>query len=553
MKWTESDLNTLRKLIQEGQTLNYIARKYETSVENIKVVCFRNNIIISELRPEKQSGAPSKLEREKNKDLASRLMALQGLAVISNNDSDFFFTDEQLKSWIGHPEIFCKDVLNIELQEYQIEMMNMFLNKKRVCICAGRGTGKSFTVAGFLIYNSVINPNQKQLIISPAERQSRLLFGTIQNFVAQSDDLFNSVDKRSNMESLKFTNGSEIIPLPSTTFIRGFQNVDFIVCDEAAFFMNPEQTFASIEPMLSIRNQRTNKYGSLILISSPNGTRGKFWEAFNSPLYVRKQISSSENEYASKEWLEEQKQLMSSNIYQQEILAQFVDTIDNFFSAELIEKCSKSYDLHNFPEENKKYRFGIDIGRVKDSSVICIISIDKDNIKRAEQIIELENKPFSVQIEHIKMLYERFKPVKIVIEKAGLSVPVVEKLKELRLPILEFVPTIDNKAEAYNNLLREMEQGLVEVPLKHQRLQYQLRTFRYEITSQGKMKLHHASEAEGDDFVDALCFAVYSGPKHQPLYTNISSRTETNQKASKYEMTWGEKLRQLKHINTIKY
>lgn len=277
--------------------------------------------------------------------------------------------------------------------------------------------------------------------------------------------------------------------------------------------------------MLAIRSERTGHFGTLILISSPNGCRGKFWESFNSPLFSRMQIPSFKNKYISQEWLDEQKQLMPSNIYQQEILAQFVEIANNFFTSALVEKCSKLYDFVHFPEPGKKYFFGIDIGRVKDCSVICICSIDFDKIVKVENIVEMENKPFSVQIQHIKLLQQQYHPVRITIEKAGLSLPVVEQLREMNLPIKEFVPTTDNKAEAYNNLLKEMEQGKIILPASHQRLQYQLKTFQYEITPQGKMKLHHASELEGDDYCDALAFALWGEHNHTPLISNIGLRT----------------------------
>jgi len=475
-------------------------------------------------------------------------MILQGLKTISSDKPNFFFSDDLLKSWIGNPQKFAKDVLNVELQDYQKQMIDLFLNKKRVCVSAGRASGKSFCLAIFLLYNSIVNPNQKQLIISPAERQSRLLFGMIHSFVARSEDLFNSVNfKKSNLEILKFTNGSEIIPLPSTTFIRGFQNINFIVCDEAAFFLNPEQVFASIEPMLSLRNIRTGEYGTLILVSSPNGCLGKFWDCFNSPHFARMQISAHRNRYISKKWLEEQKQIMSAMIYQQEILGMFTEATDNFFSVSVIDKCSQNYDFLSFPEPDKSYVLGVDIGRVKDSSVLCVISIDSDNIKKVENIVELNDKPFSLQINHIKYLHEKYRFSTITIEKAGLSMPVVEKLQEMNFPIKEFIPTLDNKSKAYNFLLKEMEQGKVIIPLNHTRLQYQLRTFRYEVNYQGKMKLHHASEVEGDDFVDSFCFSLWS-VNHVPVWCNISDASdnviqsikEAREAVSK-PMTWHEK------------
>ena len=85
----------------------------------------------------------------------------------------------------------------------------------------------------------------------------------------------------------------------------------------------------------------------------------------------------------------------------------------------------------------------------------------------------------------------------------------VEDLKKEHLPIKEFIPTVDAKAEAYNYLLRIMQDGNLTINSKDQKLQFQLRTFKYEISETGKMKLHHETEYSGDDFTDSFCYAVW--------------------------------------------
>jgi len=53
-----------------------------------------------------------------------------------------------------------------------------------------------------------------------------------------------------------------------------------------------------------------------------------------------------------------------------------------------------------------------------------------------------------------------------------------------------------------------METGSLIIP-NLQKLQYELRTFIYELTPQGKLKLHHLANSH-DDFVDSLMLA-YNG------------------------------------------
>jgi len=504
------------EFLNSGKSIEFIASHFQTSPQNIRMVMSRKNLRVRE----NKSGAPSNLQRKKSVDLATRIRMLKGEEVLIT-ENKFLFTDEQIKSWL-EPRgyiTFAKEVLGVILQDYQIEIIEKVLNSKRTCIVAGRGVGKSFTIAIICLYIAVTRSNQRILIISPAQRQSDLLYNQILKFIGSNDELFNSVSK-SNAEVCNFTNNSEIFPLPATTFIRGFQRVDFIFCDESAYFMNPDDTFASIEPMLSIKNDK-GEYGTLVAVGSPAGKSGILWNCFNNPLYAKMQIPSNMNQYVSTEWIEAQRVSMPPAFFESEIIAQFSESIGNLFSYELIKKISQEYDYIDFPEQDKEYYFGIDVGRIRDSSVITIISMDGEVLK-VEKTIELSQKEFGEQIAYIKILNVRFKPKKICIEKAGLSLQMVEELKK-ELPILEFIPTIDNKAEGFNFLLKVMQEGKVIISSKDQNLQYQLRTFKYEVTERGKIKLHHETEFTRDDYVDSLMMAVWSTKANEFCFMMLRS------------------------------
>lgn len=371
----------------------------------------------------------------------------------------------------------------------------------------GRQSGKDFTTSCFVLWKCITESNRRVLLVSAAQRQSDLLFNRILSFIAQSNELFDSVDK-SNMEILKFKNNSEVHNLPSTTFIRGFSSVTDIFVNEAAHGVDDETIYSVLTPMLAIMN------GNLVLLSSPAGMSGALWNAFNDPLYARMRLPSGANKYVSKEWLETSRREMPAIQYMTEIEAQFSQSLDVFFPATLVSKCSQDYDSYSFANLEMKYYLGVDIGRVKDYSVLTVVEFNpRDKVKKVVSITTLEGKTFAAQKQIIKELHGHFHFSRICIEKAGLSLQLVEDLKQDRLPVEEFVPTADSKAEAYNFLLREMEEGRVVLPRDHSLLQYELRTFTYEVSKTGKMLLHHASESGHDDHVDSLCFAVWASKR----------------------------------------
>ena len=502
MNWTPERIDKFTELLSEGRSLEYVADYFGVSYTAAKQAKYFHKV--KKLKPGKKNVQLKEVKELNRRDLASRIRVLKG-EELRKEVPLFGFSDKQLKQWFDNVEgvdKFCKDVLGIELQPYQLKMVKLMLSRKRCCFVLGRQSGKDFCIACFVLWLAVVNPNQRILLVSAAQRQSDLLFNRIMQFIASSNELFDSVQK-SNMEVIQFTNGSEVYSLPSTSYIRGFTEVTFVFLNEVAHGITKD-TLQAVEPMLAI------KHGSLVMMSSPLGTSGVLWDAYNNPIYAKLKLPSSVNKFISREWLEQQKRTMPSIAYDCEINANFSQAIDSFFKLETIESVSEEYSLRQTcpKEPGKKYFAGIDWGRIQDSSVVTVVSRDEDELLKVESIIEMQNVPFKQQEERIKQLHSEWDFENIVSEYAGLSINSCENLNRAGLPVEFFTPTLDSKAEAYNHLLCKMENDELTIPL-HDKLQYELRVFKFEVNAQGKMRLHH-QQGGSDDFVDSLCYAVWA-------------------------------------------
>jgi hypothetical protein len=79
--------------------------------------------------------------------------------------------------------------------------------------------------------------------------------------------------------------------------------------------------------MLAVKN------GRLILMSTPFGRRGHFWNEWSTGLtWTRTEIPASSVPRISKEFLAEEKASMGSFWYEQEYLCQFKESTDAVFS-----------------------------------------------------------------------------------------------------------------------------------------------------------------------------------------------------------------------------
>jgi hypothetical protein len=506
-RWTEDKLDTLRRLLGENKPYSEIAKAMGITEGNLRYIIHAYTL--------KGEGRVTALKKTRKESIAERILVLRGEAVRADAPAAEF-TDDQLRRWLPETNgieglrMFCVEVLKMELQPYQLEMASLMLESKRTCFVLGRQSGKDFTTACFVIWESITKPNSKTLIVSPAQRQSDLLYERMAQHIAGSNELYDSV-KESTRECMKFRNGSIIKSYPSTTFIRGETEVTRVILNEARDFQNGEDVLASVTPMLGIMK------GSLTIMSSPAGCSGILWDSFNNPTFKTMQLPSSSNKYLAPEWLEEQKRTVPAQTFQMEFDAQFSEAIDNFFSSALLDKITQSYHYVSAPEPNKTYYLGIDWGRIHDSSVLTVISKDEEKQLRVEKILELYRVPFTAQLEHVRKLHTDFKFSKIVPEKNGLSMPLCEKLKEMHLPTEDFEPTLTAKSEGYGVLIKTMEDGRLTIP-NDVRLQYQLRTFRFEMTRGGQMKLHHASASGNDDYCDSLMLAVHAANESKFLF-----------------------------------
>lgn len=497
-KWTPEKITEIRKMLAEGLSYKDIAKAFGTTPTNIGYTIWKYKIV-----SETKSSIKKQLTAE---DLASRIAWLKGESIKPDIPS-ITFSDEEIKAWLNGVngfELFCKQVLNIELLPFQLEITENAIKNKRLAVLGGRGVGKDFWASCYSLYQAITNSNFKCLIISSAQRQSDLLGDRIFSHIGKNDKLIASVLKP-NREQISFRNNSVIYLLPSTSFVRGFQNINLVIVNEASFIPNSREFVESVVmPMLGTVS------GSLILLSTPLASSNDdiMWTAYNNKIFKTLRYPSSMNTKSiTPEYLTEQKLLTTHQNYMREYEAEFIDVQNCFFDSKIIDRCCKDYDFVSEADPNKKYYIGYDPARIRDSSVIVVISEDENKILRIEFIKEFFNTPFSEQELFMFYLNQRFKPVKIVVEYAGLGIAPADSLEEKGLHIVRFNPAKE-KLEAYELFKSKMEKNEIIIPLNYPKLITELKFFQYKVLSSGNVSLYHESSGS-DDVADATCFAVW--------------------------------------------
>jgi phage FluMu gp28-like protein len=129
--------------------------------------------------------------------------------------------------------------------------------------------------------------------------------------------------------SLELKNGSRIIALPGTEkTLRGFRAA-MVIVDEAARV--EEDLIHAVSPMLAVTG------GTLMLLSTPAGQTGYFYEAWTSGLWSRHMVTATEVPRITPEFLESEKLTMPDRLFRQEYFCSWEAAPGAVFSASQVE------------------------------------------------------------------------------------------------------------------------------------------------------------------------------------------------------------------------
>lgn len=252
--------------------------------------------------------------------------------------------------------------------DWQVEAM---IPHPRLILNCCRQAGKSTVISAKAVYRAKHFPKSLILLISPTERQSIELMKKIDDFMkSDPQQLELKVD---NTFEKEFYNRSRIVALPgSEKSVRGFSAPSMIIIDEASRVT--DEMFYALRPMMSGEDTHTQ----LILMSTPFGKRGFFYQSWLSTqrwkrieVSGRTEIPEKQFQKAKKEegilawysprhtkdFLEEEREAMGDWWYSQEYLCQFVEAQDNVFSYEDIMAAltDEEDDTFNMTEDMEVY------------------------------------------------------------------------------------------------------------------------------------------------------------------------------------------------------
>ena len=213
---------------------------------------------------------------------------------------------------------------------------------RRMLLNCSRQAGKSTVASVLALHLAIYRPGSLALLISPSLRQSSELFRKIAQLVERLP--LHPMLREDNKLSMRLESGSRIVSLPSSeATIRGFSGAHLIIEDESSRV--PDDLYRAVRPMLA------TSAGTLLLMSTPFGKRGHFFEEWQNggDTWHRVEVPATACPRIAPSFLAEEQASLGDWWFRQEYLCEFVETVDQVFGYDLVARAVTPSVLPLFP------------------------------------------------------------------------------------------------------------------------------------------------------------------------------------------------------------
>ena len=455
------------------------------------------------------------------------------------SDDELFIMEGCLRS----PSLFARNILGVQLWSKQEEVLKAIRDHRRVAVKAGNGLGKGFTAAVAVLWFLTCHSPAIVLTTAPTARQVRhVLWREIRGLHGNCASLLGGsmFNTRFEIADNRFALG---LSTDEADQFQGFHSPNMlIVVDEAEGVTEP--IYDAIEAVMTTGNCK------LLLIGNPTSDSGTFRRAFHEDRRIFRNITISALEspnveqqdvvipgLTTGEWVAERRTMWGegSPMYQARVLGQFCDhPQDNLIPLSKIEQAISLYaegcDADPLAEEEE----GASEPIVLAPTVLAptVLAVDVARFGPDHSVLLLANSSRVLDIEthqgldtmeltgRIVDAHRRWAPERIVVDEIGIGAGVVDRLKELDLPVWginvgrparQRRQFANLRAEGYWSLYELFNQGALAIP-NDPELAGQLSSLRHRYNSKGQFLIEPKEETRtrglpSPDKADALMLA----------------------------------------------
>ena len=362
---------------------------------------------------------------------------------------------------------------------------------------AGRRWGKSLTGLNWLLQGSCERVGESWWL-APIYSQSKMVFRKLIS-AAQKGKAESAFKSISHSElRVELINGSAITfkSADNPDTLRG-EGLARVVVDEAAR-VSRDVWEEVLRPAVS------DTGGKVLFISTPKG-KNWFYELWTRgydpqhPNYKSWKFPTSDNPLVPAEDIEQARQSLPVDVFQQEYLAEFLDNNAGVFRN--VKACTLIGQTANTePVSSMSYVAGLDLARLTDFTVLTIL----DSQGRQVFHDRFNLLDWTVQKERVAFACRRY-GARLLLDSTGIGDPIFEDLRRMGLMVEGYKFTNESKKRLIESLMLSFEQGrirILDLPVQTNECDI----FEYTIGQSGTV---HYSAPDGyhDDCVIGLALA----------------------------------------------
>jgi phage FluMu gp28-like protein len=432
---------------------------------------------------------------------------------------------KETKKLSEDPKEFFRQVVGFEPTEYQVDLINKFLENQFVAARWCRQSGKSWIISALLLWYAVTHPDSYIAVVGPSWRQSKYVIRRITYFLKK---LPQGMCFKPLRTLLRFTNGSVIEAFPNNPdTIRG-PTLHIVYVDEMNFLPNDEDMYDAILFTLGTTD------GKFICSSTPWNTDSVFYKIFNhkdfkdfAKSHITWQQALEPNGPLRKNILDKIRKQFSEDPWRwkREMEAEWAEDETAWLSQSLITKCigtvkSCGEDLQLFRmdvDHSGNFFAGLDFAKHQDYSAFALIEdVETKYFLRYLKIWPHEV-PYASVIGWIKVIQDRIGEFRCLrADKTGVGDYIVEDMVNAGILNVEGVNfTLPRKQEMASLLKQRMVNKRFFYPYfswdKPYRCEYvaELNVERFELRKDGNVAFNHP-QGTHDDVFWATALGLYA-------------------------------------------
>lgn len=290
-----------------------------------------------------------------------------------------------------YPTIGAQKALNIDLPDYQRDILERLWTHKRIILLCSRRTGKTFTSAVMIALKAILYPKIRIGVVAPVFRQAQTVFQEIEQIYKISEFFAiccKSEPKHGSAEwSLELKNGSYISCVPFSDNIRS-KGYNIVFIDEYAYVDNVEEKLERIiTPMLfTKRTAKAKRYdptdvgNQLIIASTANFKWNPYYKKVKE---FGEKIKEGNNNYDIVSY--DYEDGLRSGLFEREMV------IDEFEKADPLTRQMEYLNI--FPDETAGFiTYRLLHEKAIDKQEVVIVSGNKEQYTEPKTKIEFEQK-----------------------------------------------------------------------------------------------------------------------------------------------------------------